>query len=566
MDNPKTIWEFALYGDIPAVQDFLKTNRDVNSVDDHDNSLLHAAVLNKKIDRLKLVKFLVENKSDVNLVNRNQRTPICEAALEGHIEVVKYIFDNNADITIADSESVTPLFAAVSGNHHRIVDLLAKNVADVNIADAQEIIPIHEAALKEIWTLSKFCLTITATSMSKSESVMDLSITQLSRDILPLSNTWQTTMSTGVTTMAKNVKIDVLSQDLVSPVFLAAQNGHFEVVKFLVERGASVDTADDQGDAPVIAAASGEHFGIVKYLVQKNADVNSVNKRGLTTLAHVVARNNTSMAKFLMEKGALVNDIVIEVSILNTNVEIVKLIFDNSKPNVGHLLVAARSGCLDIVTHLLSFRFDPNSRNENGLSPLHVASTLSCLPVVEFIIKNDADVNSATPEGVTALHGASTNGYLDVVKALVTNGADVNVPDLNRVTPLYMAADVKEESSAVVKYLVEKKARPDIVDTRYEHTPLMAALMTGNVQSAKVLIESGADVKVLDLAGNNLLHFAIAIREFDLVKVLVQRGVDGLGANQSGQTQLWIADQTKQDEIVNFIKEHHSNGCCCVLS
>lgn len=94
----------------------------------------------------------------------------------------------------------------------------------------------------------------------------------------------------------------------------------------------------------------------------------------------------------------------------------------------------------------------------------------------------------------------------------------------------------------------------------------MAALMTGNVQSAKVLIESGADVKVLDLGGNNLLHFAIAIREFDLVKVLVQRGVDGLGANQSGQTPLWIAEQTKQDEVVNFIKEQHANGCCCVLS
>ena len=179
----------------------LKTNGDINSVNDHDNSLLHAAVLNKKIDRLKLVKFLVENKSDVNLVNRSRRTTICEAALEGHIEVVKYLFDINADVTIADSESVISLFAAVSGNHHRIVDHLAKNGADVNIADSQGITQIHEAALKEIWKLSKFCLTITVASTSKIELVMDVSITPLSRDILPLSNTWQTAISAGVMTM-----------------------------------------------------------------------------------------------------------------------------------------------------------------------------------------------------------------------------------------------------------------------------------------------------------------------------------------------------------------------------
>ena len=57
---------------------------------------------------------------------------------------------------------------------------------------------------------------------------------------------------------------------------VAAQGGHIGTVKLLVEAGAAVDVADDEGMTPLLNAIKGNFGDIALYLVQNGANPNDV--------------------------------------------------------------------------------------------------------------------------------------------------------------------------------------------------------------------------------------------------------------------------------------------------
>jgi ankyrin repeat protein len=67
-----------------------------------------------------------------------------------------------------------------------------------------------------------------------------------------------------------------------------------------------------------------------------------------------------------------------------------------------------------------------NSKNHNGLTPLHVASYCGESAIVNTLIEKGAEVNVKAKDGVTALHAAASKGNLDTIKLLINKGAEVD--------------------------------------------------------------------------------------------------------------------------------------------
>lgn len=59
-----------------------------------------------------------------------------------------------------------------------------------------------------------------------------------------------------------------------SPLLLAIENGHSDVVDYLLSNGADVQIADNVNITPLYAAIKGQNIGIVEKLIKAGCDVN----------------------------------------------------------------------------------------------------------------------------------------------------------------------------------------------------------------------------------------------------------------------------------------------------
>jgi len=75
---------------------------------------------------------------------------------------------------------------------------------------------------------------------------------------------------------------------IISPkLFKAINSNDLERVKYLVEKGANIESKDNFGCTPLHRASWGGNLDIVKYLVEKGANIESKDNDGCTPLNSV---------------------------------------------------------------------------------------------------------------------------------------------------------------------------------------------------------------------------------------------------------------------------------------
>ncbi|HEY0072973.1 MAG TPA: ankyrin repeat domain-containing protein [Abditibacteriaceae bacterium] len=87
-------------------------------------------------------------------------------------------------------------------------------------------------------------------------------------------------------------------------LFLAAGNGHVEVIKLLLSKGADVTAESIEGNTPLVWAAFNGQAEAVRLLLQAGADPNQPNKAGTTALAVASQQGHLEVVRVLKESGA----------------------------------------------------------------------------------------------------------------------------------------------------------------------------------------------------------------------------------------------------------------------
>jgi len=110
--------------------------------------------------------------------------------------------------------------------------------------------------------------------------------------------------------------IDERSQDVNSggilrdetPLILASQKGHYEVVRTLLEHGANTETPRIRYQSPLGAASYWGRVEVVQLLLEHHADVNAQNYRRKYTALYWASRGGEpAVVRMLLEHGADVN-------------------------------------------------------------------------------------------------------------------------------------------------------------------------------------------------------------------------------------------------------------------
>jgi ankyrin repeat protein len=93
---------------------------------------------------------------------------------------------------------------------------------------------------------------------------------------------------------------DIAYEESRTALFFAAENGHLEVVNFLIRNKANVNLTDDFRHTPLFVSAGEGNVEVVKSLISNNAMVDRCDYHGFTSLMHASLGGHTEVVKILL--------------------------------------------------------------------------------------------------------------------------------------------------------------------------------------------------------------------------------------------------------------------------
>jgi uncharacterized protein len=269
----------------------------------------------------------------------------------------------------------------------------------------------------------------------------------------------------------------------------------------------------------VAAAAKSGNEAAVAELLQKHASVRSAEPDGTTALHWAVRAGNLMMAELLLHAGA-------DASAMN-------------RYGITPLSLAASAGNAPMIGILLKAGADIKKADASlpdGERLLMLAARTDGVEAVEALVKAGLNVNAAEPRtGTTALMWAAIENRQFVARSLLKSGAAIDarsvIPGFPHTPPAVIGDALEEGMSYVGQSALPKGG----------WTALMYAAREGSLEAGKMLADFGADLNVTDPDGTSALEYAIINGHYDVAKMLLDKGADPNLADRSGMTPLYAA-------------------------
>ena len=328
-------------------------------------------------------------------------------------------------------------------------------------------------------------------------------------------------------------------------------------VQALVDNGAALDARDVHGRTPLqIASMQGYHL-LIELLAPSPVSFQFKDNDGCTPLYYACENSHVKcIRKFIVQISDVIGDLMKVANNYGTTPPSVRT---GSDRTILH--VACEKGEIDLVQKLLKAGADPNVTDEFGFTPLSVR----------------------TGSGGTILHVACDEGDINLVTTLLDAGADPNVTDEFGFTPLMGAvvSTIKSGITTDVAYSIiaalynckcSVNALLVMSDSKVHFNKVSTALhmaideRTVNQLCVEALVDNGAALDTRDVHGRTPFHLACEKGNINLVKKLLEAGVDPNVTDEFGFTPLMRAvlnthvSDTDMSSIVTII----CNGGCNV--
>jgi uncharacterized protein len=437
-------------GDKDAVKLLLAQKVDVNEPQGDGTTALHWAAYN---DDVEMTEFLIRAGASVHVVTRDGAlTPLMLAATNGGAAVIRSLLAASADPRVRATDGATALMAAAASGSAEAVKLLLDHGAEVDARDtAQGQTALMFAAATNRELVVRLLLNRGANAGLTSNLV---SVPQPVRSGNP-----------GVAPAPKagDRVAEARARRRVAPKALggwaalhfAAREGNIDAARALLEGGASVDQVNQSDKStPLVTAIVNAHYDLAKFLLDKGADPNLANDDGLAPLyatidmqfAPMVWQPNPSteqehvtylqLMKILLERGAKPN------ALLKNKLWFRPSDHDDAWTGTAGTTAfwrAAFATDVDAMRLLVAGGADPNIPSSEHVTPLMAAAGLgwvgnlhrtvpdSWLAAVKLCLELGADLNATDIFNYTALHGAAFRGDNALVKLLVEKGARLDV-------------------------------------------------------------------------------------------------------------------------------------------
>ncbi|KAK0065895.1 cytosolic carboxypeptidase 1-like X4, partial [Biomphalaria pfeifferi] len=500
------------FGQIEILTLLLNAQQNVNHIGFNGWSYLQIACVSGQTDS---VNTLIKLGADVNRKDGDNWTALMLASYNGHEDIVKILIKANASVNEKCIKGWSALMFASYREHAQIVQMLLSSGASVNEKDIVERTALMLASYKGNTQIVEILLASGATvnektltgeiallMASKNEIVKSLlnfgasvdginirglnvfhpdhdaiNITML---VLELGCSLYRGYINGDVALVRSIlhgnldMVEYLLENGINPnktmpvVLAATENNHYEIVKYFVKMGFSVNDTYDGFTAVMCASLNGNQT-ILNFLVQNGASVNDRNNDKWTALMMASQNGHIDVVKSLLNYGALVNE---------TNIE-----------GFTALMIASHNGHVEVVRTLLKANIAADVQSKGGFTALVIASYFGHTEIVKVLIEFNASVNCKSRLGETALMTSSENGNVEITTILLDSGALVDAVDNNGSTALMIASQFGNVE--VINTLLKYGASVSVV-REDGFSPLMLASYNRKVETVKRLLEAGA--------------------------------------------------------------------------
>lgn len=293
-----------------------------------------------------------------------------------------------------------------------------------------------------------------------------------------------------------------------------------KIIKELVlNYGKDINQTGDEDIGGLYQAIKHNNIKAVKFFIENNAYVEIATFDGITPLVLAIEENKPKIVELLIKEGKAniygvyakeTEKYPIYCAVKNKNLNMIKILLDNNfdlKRESYILSYAMENSDENIVKYLVENGADMYSYEITAL----YQAVLNLNPkLVEYFLDKGASIEKA---GGTDVYG---NIMMAAAGSKFNNSNDKSPVDLE-------ALEKSAENSAKITEMLIGKADKNIINDSLEgKTPLIIAVGNSYIDTAKILIENGANINAVDFEGWSALSYVVNNGDIEIAKLLLE--------------------------------------------
>lgn len=384
------------------------------------------------------------------------------------------------------------------------------------------------------------------------------------------------------------ISVNQLLANGLSALYIAAKEGHEEVVNLLLEAGAEVNQLVPNGRSVLHVAAMEGRNEVIKLLLQAGAEADFLSRESRYTALHFATmKGHNEVVKSLLQAGADANLL--------------------SKQSVSPLHFAVLAKNKEITRLLLKAKADANLLLADGLTPFIVAVLQEDKEIIELLLNHLIEIGQLylallmvyeyhNPDALKLLPGylkdkqlyyvifealndnrqfaisllnnineaqlysivftASCNGNKKIIELLFEyRYFDINqLEEESGFSALHLAT--LNNHKEVVVFLLKNNANVNLL-SRDDRSALLIATLNESAGTIALLLEYKADVNLITDKGFSAFHTAAFNGHLGTMRLLLAAGAEvDLLSSISGATALHIAVDDRRLEAARLLIDH----------
>ncbi|XP_032332780.1 ankyrin repeat and KH domain-containing protein 1 isoform X10 [Camelus ferus] len=535
---------------------------------------------------LDMVRFLLDAGADQEHKTDEMHTALMEACMDGHVEVARLLLDSGAQVNMPADSFESPLTLAACGGHVELAALLIERGANLEEVNDEGYTPLMEAAREGHEEMVALLLAQGANINAQTEETQETALT------LACCGGFSEVADFLIKAGAD------IELGCSTPLMEASQEGHLELVKYLLAAGANVHATTATGDTALTYACENGHTDVADVLLQAGADLEHESEGGRTPLMKAARAGHLCTVQFLISKGANVNratanndHTVVSLACAGGHLAVVELLLAHGadpthrlKDGSTMLIEAAKGGHTNVVSYLLDYpnnvlsvpttdvsQLTPPSQDQSQVPRVPMHTLAMVVPPQEpdrtsqenspALLGVQKAVSSRIPAGSSSSSQTTECLTPDPCSQSPSNVASQSMP------PVYPSVDIDAHTESnhdtaltlacaggheeLVSVLIARDAKIEHRDKK-GFTPLILAATAGHVGVVEILLDKGGDIEAQsERTKDTPLSLACSGGRQEVVDLLLARGANKEHRNVSDYTPLSLA---ASGGYVNIIK------------